>query len=81
MGSDFRDLWVGKILSVAFWADQFRTSSRFDGWERVDNDVFDPVDVVTGTATIAVPSGRSLERDLFLSSLLNIAAVVGVLHR
>ena len=49
---------VPEELAAAFRADQRRASSRFRRWEPIDNDVFDPVAMVTGTAAVVVPVGR-----------------------
>ena len=43
----FRDGGVPEELASAFRADEGRASSRFRRWEPIDNDVFDPVVVVT----------------------------------
>jgi hypothetical protein len=43
----FRDGGVSEELASAFRAKERRASSRLRGWEAVDNDVFDPVAVVT----------------------------------
>ena len=46
---------------AAFRADEGRESFRFNRWESVNNDIFDPVSVVTRTAAILVPIARSCE--------------------
>ena len=43
----FGDGGVPEEVASAFWADERRASSRFRRREPVDNDVFDPVAVVT----------------------------------
>ena len=45
-------------VSPAFRAEKGGDSLRFHGWERIDHDIFDPVGVVTRTATVAVPLAR-----------------------
>lgn len=48
-------------VSAAFGAVKGGDSFRFHGWERIDHDIFDPVGVVTRTATVAVPIARPCE--------------------
>ena len=45
-------------VSAAFGAEKGGDSLRFHGWEGIDYDLFDPVGVVTRTATVAVPIAR-----------------------
>ncbi len=46
---------------AAFRADDGRESFRFNRWESVNNDIFDPVGMATRTAAILVPIARSCE--------------------
>lgn len=55
----FRD--VTTEAAAAFRADDGRESFRFNRWESVNNDIFDPVGMVTRTAAIFVPIARSCE--------------------
>ena len=43
-------------------ADDGRDSLRLHRWESIDNDIFDPIGILTRTATILVPLARSCER-------------------
>ncbi len=47
--------------SAAFGAYDGRESFRFNRWECVNNDIFDPVNMVTRTAAILVPIARPCE--------------------
>ena len=49
---------IATEASAAFRADEGRESFRFHWRERIDNDIFDPVGVVTRTAAVAVPIAR-----------------------
>jgi len=49
---------VATEVSPAFRAEKGGDSLRFHGWESIDHDIFDPVGVVTRTATVAVPVAR-----------------------
>ena len=60
----FGDGGVPEELASAFWAEQRRASSRFRRRERIDHDVFDPIAVVTRTATVVVPLRWGVPRDL-----------------
>ena len=42
-----RDGGIPEELASAFGADELRASPRFRWWEAIDDDVFDPVAVVT----------------------------------
>ena len=48
-------------VASAFWADDGRESLRFNRREGVNNDIFDPVGMVTRTAAIPVPIARACE--------------------
>ena len=47
--------------AAAFGANDGRESFRFDRWKGINNDIFDPVSMVTRTAAIPVPIARSCE--------------------
>jgi len=47
--------------AAAFRADDGRESFRFNRWESINNDIFDPVSMVTRTAAIFVPIARPCE--------------------
>ncbi len=47
--------------AAAFRADDGRESFRLNRWESVNNDIFDPVGMVTRTAAIFVPIARTCE--------------------
>ena len=47
--------------AAAFRAYDGRESLGFNRWEGVNNDIFDPVGMVTRTAAILVPIARSCE--------------------
>ncbi len=47
--------------AAAFRAYDGRESFRFNRWESVNNDIFDPVSMVTRTAAILVPIARTCE--------------------
>jgi len=53
--------WVITEVTAAFGADDGSQSPRFGWWERINNDIFDPISMVTGTAAILVPIARSCE--------------------
>ena len=53
--------WITTEVTAAFGADDGSQSPRFGFWERINNDIFDPVSMVTGTAAILVPIARSCE--------------------
>ncbi len=61
IGSDFGDGRVSEELALAVWAHQFRASPGLGGWESVDDDVLNPVGIVTGTAVVLVPGGGPAE--------------------
>jgi len=42
--------------AAAFWADDGRESLRFNRWESINNNIFDPVGMVTRTAAVFVPT-------------------------
>ena len=48
-------------VSAALGADDGRESFRFNRWESVNNDIFDPVSILTRTAAILVPIARPCE--------------------
>ena len=48
-------------VSAAFRAEKGRDSFRFHRRESIDHDIFDPVGMVTRTATVAVPIARPCE--------------------
>jgi len=48
-------------VSAAFRAEKGGDSLRFHRRESIDHDIFDPVGVVTRTATVAVPLARPCE--------------------
>ncbi len=77
-----RDGGVPKELASAFRADDRRASSRFRRREAIDNDVFDPVAMVTGTATVVVPVRRRLPGNLG-QRLLKALRMLGIrfVHR
>ena len=52
---------VATEASAAFRADDGRESFRFNWWESVNNDIFDPVTMVTRMAAILVPIARPCE--------------------
>jgi len=54
--------WVMTEGTTTFRADDGSPSPRFGGWERIHNDIFDPIRMVTRTAAISVPIARSGER-------------------
>ena len=56
----FRNGGIPEELATAFGTDQRRASARFGRWEAVDDDVFDPVAVITGMATVVVPVRRGV---------------------
>ena len=43
-------------VASAFWADDGRESLRFNRWESINNNIFDPVGMVTRTAAVFVPT-------------------------
>jgi len=45
--------------AATFWADDGRESFRFNWRESVNNDIFDPISMVTRTAAILEPIARS----------------------
>ena len=45
-------------VSATFRAEKGGDSFRFHRWERINHDLFNPVGVVTRTATVAVPIAR-----------------------
>ena len=47
--------------AATFRADDGRESFRFNWWESVNHDIFDPVSMVTRTAAILVPIARTCE--------------------
>ena len=49
---------VATEVSTAFRAEKGGDSFRFHRWERINHDLFNPVGVVTRTATVAVPIAR-----------------------
>ncbi len=53
---------IATEAAAAFRADNGRESFRFNRWESINNDIFDPVSMVTRTAAIPVPIARSCER-------------------
>ena len=56
----FRNGGIPEELATAFGTDQRRASSRFGRWEAVDDDVLNPVAMVTGTAVVVVPVRRGV---------------------
>jgi hypothetical protein len=52
---------VATEASAAFWADEGRESFRFHRRESVNDDLFDPVRMVTRTAAIPVPIAGTCE--------------------
>ena len=52
---------VATEAAAAFRADDVGESFRLNRWESVNNDIFDPVSIVTRTAAILVPIARSCE--------------------
>jgi hypothetical protein len=57
----YRFRGVTAEATTAFRADDGRESFRFNWRESVNNDIFDPVGMVTRTAAIPVPIARSCE--------------------
>ena len=51
--------WVITEVTAAFGADDGSQSPRFVWWERINNDIFNPVRMVTRTAAILEPIARS----------------------
>lgn len=47
---------VATEAAATFRADDGRESFRFNGREGINNDIFDPVDMVTRTAAVFVPT-------------------------
>jgi len=47
--------------AAAFRTDDGRESFRFNRWESVNHDIFDPVSMATRTAAILVPIARTCE--------------------
>ena len=47
--------------TTAFRADDVGESFRLNRWESINNDIFDPVGMVTRTAAILVPIARTCE--------------------
>jgi len=60
VGLFFRNTGISEELATAFRADQCRASSRFRRREPIDDDVFHPVAVVTGTKRIGSVVGVRL---------------------
>ena len=52
-------------VTAAFRAYECGDSLRFNWWESVNDDIFDPVGMVTRTAAVAVPIALSHPRVLF----------------
>ena len=52
---------VATEAAAAFRADDVGESFRLNRWESVNNDIFDPVSIVTRTAAIPVPIARTCE--------------------
>ena len=60
--------WFGAVtteVSAALWAYECGDSLRFNRRESVNDDIFDPVGMVTRTAAVAVPIALSHPRVLF----------------
>ena len=68
-GADLGHGGVTEEAAAALRTDQLRVSSRLCGWEGIDDDVLDPIGVVTGTATVSGPFPRSVPGH-FLKHLL-----------
>ena len=51
--------WVVTEVAAAFGADDGSQSPRFIWWKGIDNDIFDPISMVTRTAAIFEPIARS----------------------
>ncbi len=52
---------VATEASAAFRAYDGRESFRFNRWKSINNDIFDPISMVTRTAAILVPIARPCE--------------------
>ena len=52
---------IAAEVAAAFGANDGRESFRFNRREGINNDIFDPVSMVTRTAAIPVPIARSCE--------------------